>query len=152
MTWDNLSTDGMIVSEAPTSDVLMSWELLRPLWPRPRPRVITLSCRHRELQAPSSGQGCWQLLAISLSDLGIMSGQVRERQWPPHPDGERRAYWQVGSPPLNPHRLNVTSGWPDLYLPADLVTLLISFWERSSFLDRRFQCGSHVWCTVIILD
>ena len=58
MTWDNLSTGGLIVSEAPTSDVLMSWELLRPLWPRPRPRVITLSCRHWELQALSSGQGC----------------------------------------------------------------------------------------------
>ena len=101
------------------------------------------------------GPELWTGLLTVTCYLSLGSGDY---VWP----GQREtmaapSWWReesvlTGSPPLNPHRLNVTSGWPDLYLPADLVTLLISFWERSSFLDRRFQCGSHVWCTVIILD
>ena len=149
---DRGPSGGVIVSEAPTSDVLMSWELPAPSGPGHAP--VLSPCRaDTALGAP--GPELWTGLLTVTCYLSLGSGDYvwpgQPRQWPSHPDGERRVL--TGSPPLNPHRLNVTSDWPDLYLLADLVTLLISFWERrSSFLDRRFQCGSHVWCTVIILD
>ena len=162
MTWhgDNLSTEapsgGPIVSEAPTSDVLMlSWELARPghapvLSPCGADTGNSRPGSPRTCRARGSGTGLLTVTCYLRSDLGsgIMSGQVsRDNSRPSLMEIEReRGYWQVA--PLNPDRLNVTSDWPDLYLRGNLVTLLI----LNSFLDRRFQCGSHVWCIVIILD
>ncbi len=130
-------------------------------WPAPatppcyRPVVPTLGTLGPAPPGPAGpgapGQGCWQLLAISarIWARGLCLARsvetIAAHPWWRERERER-GYWQVA--PLNPDRLNVTSDWPDLYLRGNLVTLLI----LNSFLDRRFQCGSHVWCIVIILD